>query len=159
MNAEIVAFVAKLNSGEETFGAVRPTNGYGVEFGRRYARVFKLEGSSRSVACFIDVKTGEIFRAKSWKSAGASTGRTISGSKPAAAAPKVIVPTDTNVFAMQQCFGSNEMIPNSVHATDRPHLLRCIQAGLIEVLGASLRVTEAGKEAMAARAARWAVRA
>jgi hypothetical protein len=35
--------------------------------GRKYKRIVKKEGSSRSVHCFVEVATGDIWKAASWK--------------------------------------------------------------------------------------------
>lgn len=63
-------------------------------------------------------------------------------------------PTDTNLFALADKFGAQFEVPNRVHATDRSHLLRCMKAGLVEIDAARgmLRLTEAGKLALAKRA-------
>ena len=42
---------------------------YEIETGKKYHKVIMVDGgSSRSVHCFIDKKTGEIYKSSSWKS-------------------------------------------------------------------------------------------
>ena len=42
---------------------------YVIESGKKYHKVIMVDGgSSRSVHCFIDKKTGEIYKSSSWKS-------------------------------------------------------------------------------------------
>ena len=42
---------------------------YVIESGKKYHKVVMVDGgSSRSVHCFIDKKTGEIYKSSSWKS-------------------------------------------------------------------------------------------
>lgn len=55
----------------------------GVEMGRRYARVFRTVGSGRSVHCFVDMTTGNVHRADSWKAAGRPTALSIYSPRPA----------------------------------------------------------------------------
>lgn len=38
-----------------------------VSMGRRYARIVKTDVGSRSVYCFVDITTGGILKAASWK--------------------------------------------------------------------------------------------
>ena len=39
-----------------------------IEVGKRYARIVRSEGtSSRSVHCFVDLESGDILKAASWK--------------------------------------------------------------------------------------------
>lgn len=41
---------------------------YVIETGKKYHKVIMIDGgSSRSVHCFIDKKTGEIYKSSSWK--------------------------------------------------------------------------------------------
>lgn len=45
--------------------------GYGVEFNRKYARVFKYDQDNdeyRSVVWFVNMETGHIYKANGWKS-------------------------------------------------------------------------------------------
>lgn len=42
---------------------------YQIESGKKYHKVILVDGgSSRSVHCFIDKKTGEVYKSASWKS-------------------------------------------------------------------------------------------
>jgi hypothetical protein len=42
---------------------------YQVETGKKYHKVIFVDGGgSRSVHCFIDKKTGEVYKSASWKS-------------------------------------------------------------------------------------------
>lgn len=38
-----------------------------IEEGKRYARIVKGEGMHRSVYCFVDMSTGDVYKAASWK--------------------------------------------------------------------------------------------
>ena len=38
------------------------------ESGRRYHKVVYVDGGSRSVHCFVDKKTGEVYKSASWRS-------------------------------------------------------------------------------------------
>ncbi|ADQ52774.1 hypothetical protein CL89_gp055 [Aeromonas phage PX29] len=46
-------------------------NVYGVEYGRKNARVYRADynGSSRSVVWFVDLENGNIMKANGWKAA------------------------------------------------------------------------------------------
>lgn len=48
---------------------VMPGYVLGFELGRSYAKVWKASGGSRSVVCFVELSSGSIFGAKSWKAA------------------------------------------------------------------------------------------
>ena len=50
---------------------------YGFSAGRRFARVWRSDGASRSVLAFVDLTSGDLHRADSWKQAGAPTGNSI----------------------------------------------------------------------------------
>ena len=71
-----------------------------------------------------------------------------------ARAPKG-TPTDTNVFALAQHFGASDVASNAVRPSSVSHLRRCLAAGLAVVDGTTLRLTEAGRAAIRARAARY----
>lgn len=69
----MAAYVAAI---EEKIGAYWAANGYdpackpgiSVEYGKRYARVVETEGAvSRSVHSFVDISTGDILKAASYK--------------------------------------------------------------------------------------------
>lgn len=66
-------------------------------------------------------------------------------------------PTDTNMFCLSEHFGDRAEASARIRPTDRPHLKRCLAAGLLEADRATstLRLTEAGKAALAA----WRVHA
>jgi hypothetical protein len=38
-----------------------------VELGRRYAKLIKNEGMSRSVHCFVDLTNGDVLKSETWK--------------------------------------------------------------------------------------------
>jgi hypothetical protein len=63
-------------------------------------------------------------------------------------------PTDTNLFALADLFKAAAEVPNRVRPGDRPHILRCMKAGLVEVdtFVSTLHLTDAGKLALAKRA-------
>ncbi len=63
-DADIAAWVEAVNAKYPLpFEATRK-----VEFGRKYARVFKEEkGGGRSAYCFVDRKTGDVLKSASWK--------------------------------------------------------------------------------------------
>jgi hypothetical protein len=53
---------------DELRNGILPLN-YVIETGKKYHKVIMVDGgSSRSVHCFIDKKTGEIYKSSSWKS-------------------------------------------------------------------------------------------
>jgi hypothetical protein len=39
----------------------------GVDMGRRYARIWRRDGTSRSVYCFVDRTNGDILKPEGWK--------------------------------------------------------------------------------------------
>lgn len=41
---------------------------YQIESGRKYHKIIMCENRSRSVHCFVDKKTGEVYKSASWKS-------------------------------------------------------------------------------------------
>ena len=47
---------------------------FGFELGRKYARLFWLSGSSRNVLTFVELATGTVYRADSWKKVGRAVG-------------------------------------------------------------------------------------
>ncbi len=47
---------------------------FDTETGRRYVRVVRVFGATRSVVCFVDGLNGDIRHADSWKKAGRVTG-------------------------------------------------------------------------------------
>jgi hypothetical protein len=48
---------------------------FGFELGRKYARLFWLTGcDSRSVLSFVELATGTVYRADSWKKVGRAVG-------------------------------------------------------------------------------------
>ena len=53
--------IEKLKNGESDYDFI-------IESGRKYHKVIMNAHGSRSVHCFIDKKTGEIYKASSWKS-------------------------------------------------------------------------------------------
>jgi hypothetical protein len=73
--------------------------------------------------------------------------------------------TGTNLFALGRLFGVVTVhgrnsrdtgcpqvllrsVPNRIEATSRTHLKRCIAAGLLDVQGSQLILTDAGHEAL-----------
>ena len=75
INAALAAHVARLASSP----CLSQGYSFGVDLGAKFARVWKRLGTqeSRSVVHFVDLTTGEIHGAKSWKSAGRPTGTRI----------------------------------------------------------------------------------
>lgn len=47
---------------------------FGFELGRKYARLFWLSGASRNVLTFVELATGTVHRADSWKKVGRAVG-------------------------------------------------------------------------------------
>ncbi|QGT54465.1 hypothetical protein b3_0222 [Synechococcus phage B3] len=41
---------------------------YIIESGRKYHKIIEISYSNRSVHCFVDMKTGDVYKAASWKS-------------------------------------------------------------------------------------------
>jgi hypothetical protein len=78
IDGALAAYVAHIAATHPLFPA---SKGYahGVDLGPRFARVWKRLGTqdSRSVVCFVDLATGAIHGAKSWKAAGPATGKFI----------------------------------------------------------------------------------
>ena len=76
INGALAAYVAHIAATHPLFPA---SKGYahGVDLGPRFARVWKSYQGSRSVVCFVDLATGAIHGAKSWKAAGPATGKFI----------------------------------------------------------------------------------
>lgn len=77
MDPHLAAHVARL-AATPMFGAAQGYT-YGADLGPKFARVWKRIGAqdSRSVVHFVDLATGAIHGAKSWKAAGPNTGRRI----------------------------------------------------------------------------------
>lgn len=74
MNAEIQIALAKFVVAAQevvTKGYADMSASYtpklSVEMGRRYARLVRDDGSSRSVHCFVDLTNGDVLKAASWK--------------------------------------------------------------------------------------------
>ncbi len=67
------------------------------------------------------------------------------------AAHKPTFVTDTNLFALKSLVidAGGPAIPNRFAAVDRPHIKRCLDAGYLEPAGQTLRLTEAGRQAVA----------
>jgi hypothetical protein len=61
-------------------------------------------------------------------------------------------PTGTNLYVLKQYFDQAKEIPNgTIKPVDIPHLRRCLQTGLIEVIGGRtgvLRLTDKGRQAI-----------
>ena len=57
-------------------------------------------------------------------------------------------PTALNLWVLKEVFGACDEVPNRFPHTRIPHLKRCIAAGLCEAHGDSLRLTQAGKDAI-----------
>lgn len=47
---------------------------FGFELGKKYARLFWYSGSSRNVLTFVELATGTVHKADSWKRAGCAVG-------------------------------------------------------------------------------------
>jgi hypothetical protein len=47
--------------------------------------------------------------------------------------PKPVHPTELNVWALKELAKGRVEFPNQVHATDAPHIRRCLAGGLVEV--------------------------
>lgn len=66
---------------------------------------------------------------------------------PKTAPPKKMTLTGTNLFALtQKVIEHGPTFPGRMHAVDAPHIKRTLALGLIEPVGGSLRLTEAGRE-------------
>jgi hypothetical protein len=63
-------------------------------------------------------------------------------------------PTDLNLWVLDRLFGDRTRVSNQVEPTSAPHLRRCLRAGLLDVDGAELVLTDAGIAALAARKGR-----
>lgn len=72
--------------------------------------------------------------------------------KTANKAPKG-APTSLNLSVLAKLMGGAAECPNEMGAPDVPHMRRCFKAGLVTVDGRTLRLTVAGREALAAEAA------
>lgn len=64
-------------------------------------------------------------------------------------------PTHTNIYCLVGAMGLNDRASARVPSTDAPHIRRCIKAGLAEVIGQELILTDAGKTACAEFKATW----
>ena len=64
------------------------------------------------------------------------------------ARPAKGTPTSTNLFALREHFAGSNRASNAVAAVDKPHLRRCLKAGLFTVEGRELVLTPAGIEAV-----------
>lgn len=76
MNRSLTAYVASVAATHPVCPAAKGYT-YGCDLGPKFARVWKSFSGSKSVVCFVDLATGEIHGAKSWKSAGRGTGSRI----------------------------------------------------------------------------------
>lgn len=62
---------------------------------------------------------------------------------------KPVKATDTNIFALRQVSGGQEVFSNRIAKVDFPHIKRCFLAGLVEIVDrSSLRLTPAGIAAL-----------
>jgi hypothetical protein len=75
MDPHLAAHVAKL-AATPLFGAAKGYT-YGADLGPKFARVWRSFGGAKSVVHFVNLATGAIHGAKSWKAAGSKTGRCI----------------------------------------------------------------------------------
>lgn len=58
-------------------------------------------------------------------------------------------PTGLNVWALGKLANGRREFPNQVDPPDRPHIRRCLKAGLVEVVDRqTLRLTAAGVDAV-----------
>jgi hypothetical protein len=58
-------------------------------------------------------------------------------------------PTKLNVWALGKLAAGRREFPNAIGAPDVPHIRRCRDAGLVEVVGSrTLRLTDAGVAAV-----------
>lgn len=64
-------------------------------------------------------------------------------------------PTDTNIYALVEKCGHTGRASARVEASAAPHIKRCIAAGLAEVLGADVVLTEAGRAVVDDYKAKW----
>lgn len=76
MDRHLSAHVAKMAASHAFFPAAKGYT-YGVDLGPKFARVWRSWQGAKSVVHFVNLATGAIHGAKSWKSAGADTGRRI----------------------------------------------------------------------------------
>jgi hypothetical protein len=71
-NEELVAFVEKVQAmvlaAHAAKGYTFPADVLSIDDGaKKYARIVKSSPGSRSVYCFVDLATGDILKAASWK--------------------------------------------------------------------------------------------
>lgn len=76
MDQHLAAHIEQIASGHAFFPAAKGYT-YGADLGPKFARVWRSFGGAKSVVHFVDLATGAIHGAKSWKSAGPNTGRRI----------------------------------------------------------------------------------
>ena len=92
-NAALAGFVSFVQAQFAAhYAAVSPTMTVpvvSVQMGRRYARVYRTCGAANYVHCFVDMSTGVVHRADSWKAAGRPTALTVYSPRPAIE-PRVI---------------------------------------------------------------------
>jgi len=75
--------------------------------------------------------------------------------------PSKGAPTDLNIYALADMFHYGELkeVPNRLHATDVPHIRRCLKAGLVDVVRKGkttvLKLTPPGVAAIKAYEQRW----
>lgn len=57
-------------------------------------------------------------------------------------------PTDLNLSVLRWHFGTADEAPNAIERVSAPHMRRCLKAGLFEVRGRVLVLTDAGRKAL-----------
>jgi hypothetical protein len=82
--------IAAINVWLRKLEAQNPSYSYGYDLGPVYARIWKRLGQqdSRSVVNFVELSTGRLYRADSWKKAGRMLGVTVFDAADGASAPR-----------------------------------------------------------------------
>lgn len=66
--SELVAFINEANAAHcaKHFPMLKPDTFY-ADGGRKYIRIAQDRGNQRSVHCFVDAATGDVYKAATWK--------------------------------------------------------------------------------------------
>jgi hypothetical protein len=64
---------------------------------------------------------------------------------------KKVKPTSLNLWVMTQVFKDGDEVPNRFTANRLNHLRRLVNAGLVEIVGSTVRLTAEGRAAMSAQ--------
>jgi len=55
---------------------------FSINFGKKYGKVIRQSGSSRSVHCFVDLSNGDLYKAATWKAPAKGVRGNISDDNP-----------------------------------------------------------------------------